>query len=105
MTSLTFLAGSTARIVWSFDDDIETLSYRKFAFSDGRQTVWLATIYGDEDPKQTSLFDIAVEKPATLVLKNVNQTYNGTYQFSLLPSTGVSILSDVVVFIAGKCFF
>jgi hypothetical protein len=49
----------------------------------------------------SGVLDVAVEEPATLALKNVNETYNGTYQFALSPSTGGGI-SEVDVFIAGK---
>ena len=57
----------------------------------------------DDDPIRifTNLLDFTVEKPATLVLKNVNLTYNGTYQFGLTPSVGAAS-SVVVVYIAGK---
>ena len=107
-TSLIFAPGATAKIVWSFNDEIQSLSRRTWSliFPDGRlPTVVLAILDGDDDHRiQTSLFDVEVEKPATLVLKNVNQTYNGTYQFSLLPSIGAAS-SEVVVFIAGKFFY
>ena len=98
---MTFIPGSTAKIVWSFTDDIESFSNRLWIFtpSDGRRRVGLAKIDGDGDVQMlTTSYQVAVEKPATLVLKNVNQTYDGTYRFSL--STDGS--SEVVVYIAGK---
>ena len=43
---------------------------------------------------------IAVEKPATLVLKNVDLRYNGRYKFEVVASSQTS--SKVTVVIAGK---
>ena len=103
-TNLTFLTGSTGRIVWSFDDVIQRLSRRiwSYVYSDGRIPEVLAILDGEDGLSiESSLFEVAVEKPATLVLKNVNETYNGKYQFSLSPSSGAGT-SEVVVFIAGK---
>ena len=47
--SLTFAFGSTGRIMWSFDDDIKSSSYRFWTFtpSDERPQVNLAIIIGD----------------------------------------------------------
>ena len=99
---MTFIPGSTNKIMWSFDNDITEFSSRTWTFtpSDGGSQVGLAIIIGHGDvAKSTTLYDVAVEKPATLVLKNVNLTYNGTYQFSLSPGASAS---EVVVYIAGK---
>ena len=101
---MTFIPGSTEKITWSFIDDIKTSTTRTWTFtpSDGRPQVNLALIVGDGDVLPLiSSYELAVEKPATLVLKNVNLTYDGTYGFSLSPG-GSS--SEVVVYIAGKCF-
>ena len=89
--------------MWSFDD-ITDFSVRPWTFtpSDGRPEVGLARIIDDGDVQLfTTSYEVAVEKPATLVLKNVNLTYDGTYQFSLIPSAGAS---EVIVYIAGKFF-
>ena len=88
--------------MWSFDDDIKSFSIRTWILtpSDGRPRVGLARIIGDGDVQLfTTSYEVAVEKPATLVLKNANLTYNGTYQFSLSPGASPS---EVVVYIAGK---
>ena len=101
---MVFASGSTERITWSFDDVITPLTRRIWYFisRDTRPLVALALIDGDGPVRiLTTLFDVAVEKPATLVLKNINLTYNGTYKFDLLPSSGVGS-SEVVVYIAGK---
>ena len=99
--SMTLIPGSTEKIVWSFTHDIKSYSYRLWLFipSDGQPEVGLAKINGDGEVNiLTTSYEVAVEKPATLVLKNVNLTCNGTYQFSL---SGASP-SEVVVYIAVK---
>ena len=101
-TNLTFIPGTTDKIVWSFTDDLTRFSTRTWTFtpSDGRPQVNLAIIIGDGNVQRLALpYEFAVEKPATLVLKNVNLTYDGTYKFSLSPG-GSSF--DVFVYIAGK---
>ncbi len=80
-------------------------SYRLWTFTarNGNQKL-LASIIGDEKyRKLTNSYEFAVEKPATLVLKNVNMSYDGKYKFSLQPTSGVSE-SEVVVYIAGKFY-
>ena len=101
---MTFISGSTGRIMWSFDDDIKWYSTRTWTFTptDGQPLVGLARISGDRAVQLfTTSYEFAVEKPATLVLKNVNLTYDGTYQFSLSQDAGAS---EVIVYIAGKFF-
>jgi hypothetical protein len=93
--------------VWSFDDVITSRGTRRswsFTSSDRKhRALLLATVDGNDGGVQkfADLFEFAVEKPATLVLKNVNLTYEGTYQFGLSPADGVGT-SDVGVFITGK---
>ena len=92
-TRLTFLPGSTEKIQWTFDDDISLrrrgeLSVDRswyFTSSDGSQRERLATIYFDGEPGilNSSLPGVAIEKPATLVLKNIDLRNNGTYRFQL----------------------
>ena len=48
----------------------------------------------------TKLYEIDIEEPATLVLKNVNASYNGTYKFIFGSSKFDE--STVDVFIASK---
>ena len=102
---MTFLNGSNANITWSFNDDISTLVTRIWYFtsSDGSfNAERLARISDNEEPRiyESGLSWVTIVKPATLVLKNVNQTYNGTYRFSLTAHTNGD--SSVVVFIASK---
>ena len=101
ITNVTFIPGSTEKIVWSFTDDIKSFSLRSWTFtpSDGQPEIGLARIIGDGDVQiLTTSYEFAVEKQATLVLKNVNLTYDGKYPFLL----SGAISSEVVVYIAGK---
>ena len=61
----------------------------------------LARIIHDDNPeiRQSSLFGVEIVKPATLLLRNVNQSYDGVYQFQLFGSGPVTI-AGVRVFIA-----
>ena len=101
-TNLIFMSGSTEKLEWSFTDDISGIVARIWTFtpSDGRMKLNLARIFDDGEVQVvTTSYEVAVEKPATLVLKNINLTYDGTYQFSLSPGASPS---DVVVYIAVK---
>ncbi|XP_028399326.1 cell adhesion molecule 2-like [Dendronephthya gigantea] len=98
---LTLFNGSAANITWSFDNDVSTVSSRVWYFrsSDGVFNDHRLGRIIDNDPpsKITSLLDVAIERPGTLLLKNVNQTYDGTYQFSIDGER-----STVAVYIAKK---
>ena len=105
-TKLIFASGSTANITWSFDDKISEVSSRTWFFTnsdgsiDGKR---LGRIIDDEKPridKDNGLSGVKIVKPATLILENVNQTYNGTYRFDVAAPVGGR--SEVVVFIASK---
>lgn len=100
---MTITSRSTARIVWTFDDDIKSFSRRYWSFTSHDGTlITFAYIIGDGDVIiLTSLFDFEVKKPTTLILKNVNETYNGTYKFTLAAINGVGE-DEVAVFIASK---
>ena len=104
---MTFLPGSIAKIQWSFDDPIRGLVLRAWYFTSSdepQREEQLARIFRHKDPQiyNTSLPAIAIEKPATLVLENLNRSYDGTYRFVLFPSVGIRFEVEVVVFIAGK---
>ena len=100
-----FLNGTTARIKWTLIG-VTDIQFRKWSFSssDGRIVDKdLATINKNNPPvKETRLLNITVEPPATLVLNNVNKTYNGSYKFTLIASNSPNGLVHVVVFIACK---
>lgn len=63
--------------------------------------------------ENTSLPEFEIVKPATLILRNVDDRYNGTYEFSIqgktfswfTPRPVRSSYSYVTIFIAGKSFF
>ena len=100
---MTVSPGSTVNITWSFNDDVSQVSSRVWYFtsSDGSfVNERLARVIDDENPQifNIGLSGISIVKPATLLLKNVNQTYDGTYWFDL--SGPVGGRSEVVVFIA-----
>ena len=103
---MTVLPRSTVNITWSFNNDISQVSLREWYFtsSDGSfVTERLARIFDDENPRidPSGLSGVSIVKPATLLLKNVNQTYNGTYRFDL-SARGGSGSSQVVLIIASK---
>jgi hypothetical protein len=107
-TRLIFFPGSTVKIDWSYIGDISKVNLRTWTFnsSDGSETVELTQVFKDRErePKDTSLIpEFEIEKPATLVLKNVDQSYNGMYTFSLQTQGPVPAeVSKVDVFIASK---
>ena len=93
-------------IKWSFSDDVSQVSLREWRFtsSDGSfVNERLARIIDDDPPQifNIGLSGVSIVKPATLLLKNVNQTYDGTYQFQLSAPGGGSPF-EVVVSIASK---
>ena len=103
--NMTVLPGSNVTIPWLFNDTISGVSYREWRFtsSDGSFVGKpLASISDDGMPdiKDSGLSGVAILKPATLLLKNVNQSYDGTYRFILVATEGGR--SEVVVYIASK---
>ena len=103
-------SGSDVKIRWKFQvSDISKVKLRIWYFtsSDGRfKEEELAEIDDDEEPEITTtrLTGVEVEEQATLVLKNVNQTYDGVYEFSLTAGSA-SGLSEVTLVIAGIFLF
>ena len=103
-TRFIVLPGSTVEIKWLFDDDINTVTFRIWNFIPrNRSTALLASIHYNGAPVIDNNYDLRVKikKPATLVLKNVNDNDNGMYRFSLT-TVGDPIKSEVTVFIASK---
>ena len=82
------------------------MSFRAWYFTSSDGSIdgeRLGRIIDDEEPradKDSGLSRVTIVKPATLILENVNQTYNGTYRFDLTGPVGGR--SEVVVFIASK---
>jgi hypothetical protein len=102
---LFFVKGSTAKIKWSFDEsvNISKIFSRAWNFVNrASSSALIARINDDDDPdiKTSMLPGIAIEKPATLVLKDVDLRYSGTYTFTVGGDDSGS--SEVTVFIVGK---
>lgn len=111
-TRMTFLPGSTAKLKWTVDNSsflgISQYSWH-FARDDSNKTERLASILlGTINISQSSLPGVAVEKPATLILRNIDLSYNGTYHFLIVSYsllTGYRVrASRIVLYIAGKLF-
>ena len=94
---------SAAKIEWSLGPSTGSIQYRSWSFtsSDSNKTEFLAEINRVGTVTiSTKLYEVDVIKPATLVLKNVNESYDGKYTFTLI--AGGTSTSGVTVFIAGK---
>ena len=112
-TEYLFWPGSTPNITWRFDNSVPPIyypshHYRVWHFTririrDGSTSSeeMVAHIYDDDVPEirwsNLSGVNVGIEKPATLILKNVDQSYNGVYQFTVYGEK-----RRVRVFIAGK---
>ena len=104
-TKLIVLPGSNVKIKWSFDDDINTVLTRTWDFIYSNGSTRLALIVYDGPPKKSDnrSLNFEIEKPATLVLTNVDDRYNGTYLFILNRVDPVTVPpSEVTVLIASK---
>ena len=91
--------------MWSFDNEIQSSTNRLWIFTP-RYGLGLpenlASISGAGAVFiHSSLIQFAVEKPATLVLKNVDSSYDGEYLFGL---TSAESYSYVTVSITGKFY-
>ncbi|XP_028399502.1 hemicentin-1-like [Dendronephthya gigantea] len=102
---LIFVKRSTAKLEWSFNDNVTNVRFRSWSFTSGegsKKAVQLARIIHDGTVENRSnALDFKIEKPATLVLNNVSQIQNGTYKFTLVTSDGCG-QSEVVASIAAK---
>ena len=107
-TKLIFLPGTTNKIDWSLTVSASEAQSRTWNFnsSDGSRTGRLTRIFEDMDPgsKDISLLPrFEIEKPATLILMNVDEAYNGMYTFILFRNGAITTdMSEVTVYIAGK---
>ena len=107
-TKLIFLPGTTSKIDWSLTVSPSEAQTRTWNFnsSDGSRRGDLTRIIDDMDPgpKDISLLPrFEIEKPATLILMNVDEAYNGMYTFALFRKGVITIdTSKVTVYIAGK---
>ena len=98
------LPGSTARLKWSFKGDpSRALLFWYFTRRGSSKEEELAVKLRTHYPIifNSSLPGVAIDTPATLILKNVDERYNGKYRFGVQVAGG-SGNSIVVVYIAGK---
>ena len=110
---LTVAPGSTVKLQWSFDANISEVRVRMWMFlrnnneENRRKGVLgdlLAVIHNNSDPEiYSNLFSFAMEKPATLVLKNVSSSNNGSYGFALSAPGESTDPFYITLFIAGNC--
>ncbi len=94
-------------ITWTFDDNPSTVTSRNWYFtsySGSVQGELIAQIAGfGPQVRKDILPGLDLIEPATLSLSNVNESYDGTYQFSLRVNTQITpITSRVIVYIASK---
>ena len=91
------------KITWTFDDDISNVIVRTWSFtssdSSSKRTIALAIV---NSRVVNFLPQFMVIPPATLVLNNVSQSYDGTYEFKLEVNGWRAYRSNVRVFIASK---
>jgi hypothetical protein len=97
------LPGSTAKLKWSFVGNPARASLLwYFTRRGGSKAEELAIKYRTMDVliANSSLPGVAIETPATLVLKNVDERYNGKYYFNVVVSGGGGEVA-VEVFVLG----
>lgn len=106
-TKLTFLPGTTRKIDWSIASTSQIrLRTWSFKSTDGSRTGELTAIVGTiHEPKNLGLIPrFEIEEPATLILQNIDETYNGMYTFRLIRRNVREEKSEVTVIIAGKIY-
>ena len=100
--------GTDVEIAWTFDAPLEHVRLRWWRFFPNCDI--LATIFNDDsmEIRNNTFSGIEIKKPATLILKNVDYRYNGTYRFHLTTqptndrNQRKNETSDVAVLVAGK---
>ena len=102
--NITVLPGSTARLKWTFQGDssqailVWYFTRRKHGPKEEELAVKFRS--SDATPSNSSLPGVAIEPPATLVLKNVDEHYNGKYRLSV-HLAGAGGTAQVDLYIAG----
>jgi hypothetical protein len=97
------LPGSTERVKWTFVGNPARASLLwYFVRRGGSKIEELAIKFRTDDLliPNSSLPGVAIETPATLVLKNINERYNGKYWFSVQVYSRVDD-AEVEVFVLG----
>ena len=100
--------GSNVNLPWTYDFGAKIILQKVWAFSkigkpSDLKTVASIIVDGKPDITNTTLNNVNITKPATLVLKNVNLDNNGTYRFTVaLGGVSVAPFSEIVVIIQGN---
>ncbi len=90
-------------LAWKIDVSMSDVLVRSWTFIPKGNS--FADIPGESDLIEKPQFSpgpFIIKKPSSLILKNVNIQYNGTYRFGIWVH-GVFHSSYVHVFVAGKC--
>ncbi|XP_046857382.1 uncharacterized protein LOC124450780 [Xenia sp. Carnegie-2017] len=96
---LVFAPGEDGRIVWTYSGDINQIFFQGLTFT-GASTSLVVVSRGKVVDRVSNGLDFQFVLPLTLILKNVNQTYNGTYTMEVSLASGTLPPSPVHVFIA-----
>jgi hypothetical protein len=89
-------------ITWKLDVGVPSIDFRSWTFLPKGTFAHIAADGEVVNTTQYSPGPFTITKPSTLILKNVNIQYNGTYAFVVV--SGVKHTSSPVhVFVAGKC--
>ena len=98
---LVFAPGEDGRIVWTYSRDTNEITGQNLSFT-GASTSLVVVSRGKVVDRVSNGLDFQFILPLTLILKNVNQTYNGTYIMEVtVDRFYIRLPSPVHVFIAG----
>ena len=103
--NITVISGSTARLKWviKWNPSEASLAWYFTRRRVGSKEEEIAVKFRNNPAiiSNSSLPGVKIEPPTTLILKNVDERYNGRYRFSV-HVTGASGNAEVDLFIAGK---
>ena len=104
--NITVISGSTARLKWviKWNPSEASLAWYFTRRRVGSKEERIASKFRNRDAvidNSSSLPGVAIETPATLILKNVDERYNGKYRFSAHVTAAIAN-GQVDLFIAGK---
>ncbi|XP_046857384.1 opioid-binding protein/cell adhesion molecule-like [Xenia sp. Carnegie-2017] len=96
---LVFAPGEDGRIVWTYSGDINQITFQGLRFT-GASIYLVFVARGIVVDRISNGLDFQFVLPLTLILKNVNPTYNGTYIMEVGLASGTLPPSPVHIFIA-----
>ncbi|XP_046857380.1 uncharacterized protein LOC124450779 [Xenia sp. Carnegie-2017] len=96
---LVYAPGEDVRIVWTYNGDINEITHQRLSFT-GASTYLVIVSSGNVSRRVSIGLDFQFVLPFTVILKNINQTYNGTYTMEAELASGTLSRSPVPVFIA-----